>query len=212
MESVSVSLGSEVISATGSINGEAVVFIMTYPQVWSAEVARDSGGRYDIYIDTVNGFGIITSFHIVVYQFIGWTPPVYDRLQWDVDSGNSKGFLNYHDLNRIESNCKFLADTLRSYGYKITLVTKTDWERTDFPYTTELERITANIGLILSGFYSLPSTPALPTGLGVMYYYKLNDIEKVLFDIKSVFDSMIQSVRYSGMFFSGGAHYGIGNS
>lgn len=211
-ETIRILLGSEVIGVTGSVNGVNVNFTLTSPQVWTTETNKATDGKYVLDIYTERSTGITDNYKLTVYQFYGWTPPVYDRLQWDVDNGTDKGFMNYHDLNRIETNCKFLAEVLIGYGYPVVVVTKTDWKRTDFPYLSELERIAGNIQLLKDNFYALPTTPALPDNLEVMYYYKLNDIEKILFDLNSVIDLMIKSFRYCGTFYAGGEHYGIGGN
>jgi hypothetical protein len=210
-ETISIALGSNVISVTGSINGEVVDFVSTASQVWTAEAVKAIDGRYELDILVENDVNLISHYNFAIYQLYGWTNPVYDRTQWDVDHETEKGFLNYHDLNRVETNCQFLSDTLVGYGYPVSIQTKLDWTSHDFPFIAELERITLNIQTLREGFYALPETPAIPQNLEVLYYYKLNDIEKILFDLKSILDLMVQIFRRSGTFYSGGEHYGVGS-
>ncbi|MDD4564761.1 MAG: hypothetical protein PHE79_04720 [Eubacteriales bacterium] len=80
----------------------------------------------------------------------------------DAYPGNAavnKGALNYPDLNRIESNCSYVAGQLRSYGYNVEVVVKTDWAMTDFPYRPQIDRIWSNVDALLDTFHRLPGSP-----------------------------------------------------
>lgn len=62
---------------------------------------------------------------------------------------------NAADWNRLETWTAYLAAQLRSYGYSVTVQTRT-WTRTDYPTRGEVDRIRRNVDALQAGFYSLP--------------------------------------------------------
>lgn len=96
-------------------------------------------------------------------------PPITDRTRADVNFADArpdnaapnKGALNYQDLNRIESNCSYLAGQISSYGYDISITVKTDWTMQDFPYRGEVDRIRGNVDTLLDALYRLPGSPEI---------------------------------------------------
>ena len=93
-----------------------------------------------------------------------WITPIYDRTETDVTAAkikiaewiemvtsgaeatteDLKGCINASDLNRIESNTKYLSETLTALGYSSTVTTKT-WARNSFPNVDDVRRIIANV-------------------------------------------------------------------
>ena len=110
--------------------------------------------------------------------YASFTPE--EKTEWD---RGLKGALNYTDLNRIEGNCKILAQLL---GMEIT--TKTDWTLQDVPAKQDFDRIRQNIETLKGGKYtpsSVPDTPSMPLNT----YQKINDLEKILYHIHSAYIS-----------------------
>lgn len=101
-----------------------------------------------------------------------------------------KGFLNYTDLNRIESNCKANALSLG-----INIVTKTDWKMTDKPALSDFVRIRENVVLIRNKkfyYFNTPSVPQIPLN----HYSKINDIEKILLDVHGSITAHAKNIIY----------------
>lgn len=156
---------------------------------------------------------------------MAWSTPVIDRTLADVDyiksmlakikligydnltSGektewnahNYKGALNYSDLVRIDDNIKYLADTLNSYGYSITISYR-GWNTGNIPIVADIDRIINNITAIETGFYSDPTSPTLVLGSRTMDYSRVNDIEKCILDLKVLVDGMEYSIKRCGTF------------
>ena len=177
--------------------------------------------------------------------------PIANRKQSDVDYANSLikkakkagwdnlstsekatylsgmlGSLKSTDLNRIESNCAYLAGLLNQYGYNLTISIKTDWAQTDNINAPQLERIRSNLALILdvyhldamktfedlgnTTFAELGATtfedlkksnlmvPMVPTT-----YVKINTIEDIIGIVDDMIAHMKLSFRKSGTFRSG---------
>lgn len=109
-----------------------------------------------------------------------------EKAEWD---NGLKGALNYTDLNRIEGNCGELSELL---GMEIT--TKTGWTLQDIPTVQEFNRIRGNIELLKTSAYTpynVPDTPEAPLNT----YQKINDIEKILYDIYTTYISSREGSR-----------------
>jgi hypothetical protein len=133
---------------------------------------------------------------------------IFDRTQNDVNyalnnpssSDFLKGSYNYTDLNRIEQWCEYISQELNMYSYSVDITTKTDWELTDFPTKTEMERIRSNAQKLKDAFISFT---IVPENLEKMTYQKANDLEKVLDELNTLIKNMIANFYYSGEIFSG---------
>lgn len=111
-----------------------------------------------------------------------------EKSQWE---SALKGFLNYTDLNRIEGNIQEVADTL-----EISVdIGKTDWVMNSFPTLSDFQRIRDNTQKIRSSGYARKDTPLTPV-LPLNTYNKINDIEKILLDVFSLYEQTRDSVIY----------------
>jgi hypothetical protein len=144
-----------------------------------------------------------------------WLEPIFDRTQADVDFAlgeiakwkrndvsvsdvyELKGCLNVSDINRIEGNIQYLAETLRKYYYFPTTTSKT-WSMDGLPNTTDVSRIIGNIRKIISAYYADATAPALPNT--ILTYEQVNAIEKNLYLIKAMINDMAISFRECGTF------------
>lgn len=149
-----------------------------------------------------------------------WTDPVFDRTQEDVDfatqkiaewiaadiTGNPlvvydlKGCLNVSDINRIENNIAYLAEQMTRYYYPPGTSTKS-WTSTGMPNEKDISRILYNIRALIDAFYQQSNAPDIPESM--LGYNEVNAVEKNLSLIKELLDSMVNSFRKSGTFYSG---------
>lgn len=125
---------------------------------------------------------------------------IFDRTQNDLDQGTTKGYYNYTDLNRVESWCEYLANLLTSYSYSVSITIKKNWNMSDLPNTTDMERIRSNINALKTAFYAYTD---VPENLNYMTIEKANDIEKILSEIDNLIKNMINCFRYSNTFSAG---------
>lgn len=129
---------------------------------------------------------------------------IFDRTQEDVtyalrNPSNAtflKGAYNYTDLNRIEEWCTHLSNILTNYNYPISIVTKTNWNMSDFPTTSEMGRIRSNVDALKKAYFSFTQ---IPVNLEYMTWQKANDIEKILSEIDTIIKNMEQVFIYSGV-------------
>lgn len=122
-----------------------------------------------------------------------WIAPIWDRTQQDIDGGNSKGFCNWEDLNRLENNCGELSRLLG-----VTLETRGQpWTANHLPTWGELDRIARNIRLLSESYLAYQTTP-LPPKSPLNHFEKFNDAEKILQDIYRNYDDNRAAYSYSG--------------
>jgi hypothetical protein len=106
-----------------------------------------------------------------------------------------KGCLNLLDLNRIEDNIAFLAETMENFSYSPNIHGK-QWDRADMPNQNDMSRIIENIRALMSAFYS-PSNPStLPYTM--LSYSDINAIEENLYLLKQMLDCMQSSFKKVG--------------
>lgn len=110
---------------------------------------------------------------------------IFDRTEMDLLKGTAKAYINYDDLNRIESGMESVS---KKYG--ISIVTKTDWEYqlsgntvTNFPLNVQMERIISNLNKIISAL-GYKTTINIPSSFENMDIYKMNNIERIINDLE----------------------------
>ena len=135
---------------------------------------------------------------------------VFDRTLADLTNNTDKAFVNYVDLNRIETRMQELSDSLNSYTYLNTITTKTDWQKqtsdnidTNIPFLHQLIRIMDNEQKLIDAYYVYSTTPPLPKSLENIDYSGFNNIEKILYDLHLMIQSMIDNFRECDTFYCG---------
>ena len=124
---------------------------------------------------------------------------IYDRTELDVKNKTDKGYHNISDLNRVEEWCRYLADLLTSYNYRVDITTKTNWQLTDMRTVAEMERIRKNVALLKSTYFNIPQNLPVPSNLNPINISKANDIERILEDINKIIVSMEREFIHSGV-------------
>lgn len=124
-----------------------------------------------------------------------WVEPIYDRTLADVEeiknnplSSNTKGALNYFDLNRIENNTIYVADLFRQvYGFSLNLETKTNWNKKDIPTIDDINRLRNNV-LKISEEITIDSFNEIEFSK-TLNYTKVNILEHNLLLIKNTLEN-----------------------
>lgn len=111
-------------------------------------------------------------------------------------------YYNTLDLNRVEAKTREIADLLTSYGYPVTIITKTDWVKSDFPSATEMGRYLGNIQKCITQFNALPGL-ILPVSMSNLTYVDANNIEKILLGLDEMINIMVAAFRECGTFYCG---------
>lgn len=125
-----------------------------------------------------------------------WQNPVFDRTLFDVQSKSAKAYMNTADLNRIENNILYLAQLLGC-----AVETKV-WADGEFVFTADLERIKSNLQILTKAYKLTPKSPDIPS-MPYNLFSRWNDIEKIIYDIYSLFNANKEAVFYCGEAYSG---------
>jgi hypothetical protein len=139
-----------------------------------------------------------------------WITGITDRNIFDVQHAQDipssvediKGARNASDLNRIGHNIQALADALNDTGYFITVSPKTDWKKSDIPRRSDIQLIADDVDQVRRAFITFATTPETPE-LPINTYQKMNDLEKILEDMHTLFGNGQQFVFYAGDVYSG---------
>ena len=108
---------------------------------------------------------------------------------------------NASDFNRLETWTTYLAAQLRSYGYSVTVQTRT-WTRTDYPTRGEVDRIRRNVDALQAGFYSLPDWREIVYN-NTLGYEQANALEWDLHTIYVWLERMVAAFVYTGEIYAG---------
>lgn len=123
-----------------------------------------------------------------------------EQAEWVADM---KGSYNYTDMNRVESAVKELEDRFLQKGIRLSLTTKTDWTRTDWPTKSDMNRYYRNVAAIRGAVAVNLNTPAAPTTGTLLNYIKANDIEKILLAVDTWLNRTDAIQMYSGDLYLG---------
>lgn len=133
----------------------------------------------------------------------GWITPVTDRVLADCVYGNPKGCLDATTLNRIENNVRYISTLLATVQHaSIPTDDKVDWDRTNYIYVRNYDRIKAKINALRDSGIINSNTPTIVLSElpWAVTYLELNAMEQILLDIKNKFSSLANMYRISGTF------------
>ncbi len=147
---------------------------------------------------------------------MAWSEPIFDRTKADVDFALAKleewkrqdnptvyklkGCLNLDDLNRIEDNIKYLSEQLNNYAYDNSVDHK-NWVINDTVTKANVDRLLNNASNLVSAYHQITGSPSVPSN--IVTFLQVNNLEKLLFDIKKSIANMESSFRLCGSFVSG---------
>ena len=186
---------------TGYVDGDPVYYEETEPTTYETTAEVEDKSIYDVEITAEDDYGNASSIQSLYYVSGEWIEPIVDRILQDISEMNSRAYLNYWDLNRIEQDTEYLSNMLNGYGYNQSLVCKTDWLMSEFPYAIQMERVRTNIQKLINAYHA--QDVLLPATLENLNWIKINSIESNLKFIKEMIHRMEESFRYSGTFYSG---------
>lgn len=197
---LSVSLPSEIIYVSGTVNGTAYTWTLI-EGAWTATVERAADDTYHVALTAVNAAGTSTNFELTLYY--GLLTLITDRTAEDVANKTAKGFYNASDLNRVGAAVQYVAERFAAQGYTVTVSPKTDWLASDIPTASELETYRQNIATLRGLIAVMKSTPETPETMRFLDYIKANDIERILLDLDALLTNAAAAWYQSGELFAG---------
>lgn len=94
---LSITLPSEIIYVTGTVNGTAYTWTLI-EGAWTATVDRAADDTYRVALTAVNAAGTSTNFELTLYY--GLLTLITDRTAMDVAQKTAKGFYNATEIGR----------------------------------------------------------------------------------------------------------------
>lgn len=197
---LSVSLPSEIIYVSGTVNGTAYTWTLI-EGAWTATVERAADDTYAVALTAVTAAGVSTNYALTLYY--GLLTLITDRTAEDVANKTAKGFYNASDLNRVGAAVQYVAERFAAQGYAVTVSPKTDWLASDIPTASELETYRQNIATLRALLAVMKSTPETPETMRFLDYIKANDIERILLDLDTLLTNAALAWYQSGEIYAG---------
>lgn len=197
---LSVSLPSEIIYVSGTVNGTAYTWTLI-EGAWTATVERAADDTYAVALTAVTAAGTSTNYALTLYY--GLLNLITDRTAEDVANKTAKGFYNASDLNRVGAAVQYVAERFAAQGYAVTVSPKTDWLASDIPTSSELETYRQDIAALRGLIAVMKSTPETPETMRFLDYIKANNIEQILLDLDTLLTNAALAWYQSGEIYAG---------
>lgn len=197
---LSVSLPSEIIYVSGTVNGTAYTWTLI-EGAWTATVERAADDTYAVALTAVTAAGVSTNYTLTLYY--GLLSLITDRTRADVANQTDKGFYNASDLNRVGAAVEYIASRFTAIGYACPVTVKKDWLTTDAPTASQMEAYRQNIVTLRGQIAVMQFTPEAPASMAGLNYVKANNIEQILLDLDALIDKLIKSWYFSGELYAG---------
>lgn len=216
MQVLSVTLPSEVIFVSGTVNGTAYTWTLI-DGAWTATVERAADDTYNVALTAVTAAGTSTNYELVLYY--GLISLITDRTQADVNlvrtltakgwktmtdsekaewQSGLKGAYNATDLNRVGAALNYIASRLNSCGIRIKVFPKIDWQVADIPSPEQMTAYLSDVATIRAALPVGMNTPDVPSDMVKLTYTEANNIERILLDIDALITNMVAAFFYSG--------------
>lgn len=197
---LSVSLPSEIIYVSGTVNGTAYTWTLI-GGAWTATVERAADDTYIVALTAVTAAGVSTNYSLTLYY--GLLSLITDRTRADVANQTDKGFYNASDLNRVGAAVEYIAGRFAALGYACPVTVKKDWLTSDAPTASQMEAYRQNIVTLRGQIAVMASTPEAPASMAGLNYVKANNIEQILLDLDALIDKLTKSWCFSGELYAG---------
>lgn len=197
---LSVSLPSEIIYVSGTVNGTAYTWTLI-EGAWTATVERAADDTYVVALTAVTAAGVSTNYTLTLYY--GLLSLITDRTRADVENETDKGFYNASDLNRVGAAVEYIAGRFAALGYTCPVTVKKDWLTSDAPTQRQMETYRQNIVTLRGQIAVMASTPNAPASMAGLNYVKANNIEQILLDLDAIITNITKSWCFSGEVFAG---------
>lgn len=197
---LSVSLPSEIIYVSGTVNGTAYTWTLI-EGAWTATVERAADDTYAVALTAVTAAGTSTNYTLTLYY--GLLSLITDRTRADVENETDKGFYNASDLNRVGAAVEYIAGRFAALGYACPVTVKKDWLTGDAPTASQLETYRQNIVTLRGQIAVMASTPEVPASMAGLNYVKANNIEQILLDLDALITNITKSWYFAGEVYAG---------
>lgn len=113
---------------------------------------------------------------------------IFDRTAQDLRDLTDKAYIDYRDLNRVETAVKWISHVLNKYGYHNVTHNKTRWQINEWRTEADMVRLRKNIEAIRKAYYTESDTPLTPGRITYTSIFQANAIEKILYDLGNLIE------------------------
>ncbi|MCF0149598.1 MAG: hypothetical protein HUJ77_14530 [Clostridium sp.] len=199
-EQISIRLTSDVSYINGTVNNVSATFTLTSENTWSATVPKSRDGKYLINITVYKNSGVSYSYITTLYRGYELIPC---KTNWSKDD-----YYNYDDLNRVECNINYIADTIATFRDRSILQgVKVDRNNTSIEFSESLNRIESNIQSICDSFHTPVGFLGTKTDWRSGQYFDYKEANRLEDNIEKIYKlvvSTINAFKYCGAFTCGG--------
>ena len=217
---LSVYLPGSTKYVTGTVNGITATWTNTEANVWQAIARKSPDGLYAVRLTLISESGMTSDIGLTLFDSLSLITDrtAQDVLRWKElkDKGyanmtdaekeewvHCKGAYNISDLNRVEAAVQMISQKLKALHIQADVTTKSDWEMTDLPTLSDMNRYLGNVIKLRSASSGLREAPQPPGSMVRLNYIGANRIEETLLYINAWADRMTDSQKYAGEFYGG---------
>lgn len=221
-QSVAITLPSDIVYVSGTVNGTEYVWTNTEDNVWEAVVEKSHDETYVVVLEIINTLGTTTSEMFTLYY--GVLNLITDRTSNDLEHWKAlrdkgwlgmseeeraewlspmKGCYNSSDMNRVESAVKYISELFISAGHSFAPEVKTSWQAKDRPTAEDMKRYFENVEKLRSLIPVYSTTPVAPTIKNKLDWQTANALEQILKDVHELIVKIIESCYYTGEVYAG---------
>lgn len=107
-----------------------------------------------------------------------------------------KGAYNSTDMNRVGEAVQFVGDLLNTFGHTVSVYPKTNWLSSDIPTSAQATRYIQDLQSIQQADGTTVRTIQLPTSLDNLNYVSANNIERMLYEVGTVYNNSSQAFHH----------------
>jgi hypothetical protein len=217
-----VTLPSDVIYVSGTVNGVDCTWTNTEGNTWETEAERTAKDVYVVALTMINSIGTSSTQTLTLYYGLHL---ITDRTRADVTrvqtltakirAGTAtaseveeyltdlKGSYNPSDMNRVGAAMLYVRDLLEDCGYSAHIDPKVDFVDDSVQTPSQMDHYLEDLRTLRGVIAVYGSTPEVPETMRKLGFQSANDIEKILMDIDEIISKMKAAFRHSGVTISG---------
>lgn len=221
IQTLSVTLPSDTLYVSGTVNGTAVTWTNTEGNTWGAAADRASNDIYLVELTIIDSQGQSTTASLTLFYGLHL---ITDRTGADVERVKAlwtkgwagmtdaekeewlsglKGAYNAADLNRVGAAMEYLEGRLTGLGIAVSISPKLDWAMPDIPTPEQMENYLADVGELRGALTVPDGTPPVPEDMEKLTYTEANDIEEILEITDELITNTTQAWFYSNDLYAG---------
>lgn len=194
MQNVRVSLQSDIVYVTGTVNSVSVIWTQVGANDWEAVADKSDSNTYLVELTAIDKAGNSASYSLNLNYGLQL---ITDRTEEDVVQETEKGYYWITDLNRVGSAVKYIASLFAQQGTNVDVVGKADWQDNQIPTPQQLERYLQDVRNLREVTDISQLLPEIPSSIDDLGVDGANNIERLLELLEFYIFELLKSFFYS---------------